>query len=111
MSIFKSAIFVVAITCAGFTATDPSATAQHVSADIAWGRAQSLQHGIDASLWFAQSRDYTVERLRSFTTEDDITLMEKLGFDHVRLSPKISAQNLASLLYSSSRVLDARHFQ
>jgi endoglucanase len=64
----------------------PSATAQRPSTDVAWARAQSLQHGINASLWFAQSRDYTVERLRSFTTEDDIALMEKLGFDHVRLS-------------------------
>lgn len=53
---------------------------------LAFQRAEHLQHGINASLWFAQSRDYSTERLRSFTTADDIALMEKLGFDHVRLS-------------------------
>ena len=60
---------------------------QNATQDLAYQRVQRLQHGINASLWFAQSpRDYTVERLRTFTTADDITLMEKLGFDHVRLS-------------------------
>ena len=54
--------------------------------DLAHDRAQHLQHGINASLWFAQSRDYSIQRLRTFTTADDIALMEKLGFDHVRLS-------------------------
>ncbi len=54
--------------------------------DLAFERANHLQHGINASIWFAQSRDYSVERLRTFTTADDIALMEKLGFDHVRLS-------------------------
>ena len=54
--------------------------------DVAFRRAGHLTHGINASLWFAQSRDYSVERLRTFTTEDDIALMAKLGFDHVRLS-------------------------
>ncbi len=54
---------------------------------VAFRRAEHLRHGINASIWFAQSpRDYTVERLRSFTTEDDIKLMKRLGFDHVRLS-------------------------
>ncbi|GAC1364106.1 MAG: cellulase family glycosylhydrolase [Acidobacteriaceae bacterium] len=53
----------------------------------AFRRAEHLQHGINASIWFAQSpRDYTVERLRSFTTDEDIRLMRRLGFDHVRLS-------------------------
>ncbi len=55
--------------------------------ELAFRRAQHLRRGINASIWFAQSpRDYTVERLRSFTTEDDIRLMRRLGFDHVRLS-------------------------
>ena len=53
----------------------------------AFRRAERLQHGINAGMWFAQSpRDYSVERLRSFTTGDDIRLMRRLGFDHVRLS-------------------------
>ena len=64
-----------------------SAAAQPAERDLAWQRAQHLQHGINASIWFAQStRDYSVERLRTFTTADDIALMEKLGFDHVRVS-------------------------
>ena len=53
----------------------------------AFKRAQHLQHGINASLWFAQSPgDYSVEHLRSFTTDADIALIHQLGFDHVRLS-------------------------
>jgi aryl-phospho-beta-D-glucosidase BglC (GH1 family) len=56
-------------------------------ADLAHQRAQQLRHGINASLWFAQSpHNYSLERLQTFTTADDIALMEKLGFDHVRVS-------------------------
>lgn len=47
---------------------------------------QHLRHGINASEWFAQSRDYSAQRLSTYTTLDDIALMRKLGFDHVRLS-------------------------
>src|SRR6185312_7813186 len=55
--------------------------------DIAFRRAKNLQRGINASIWFAQSpSDYSVHRLETFTTSDDIALMEKLGLDHVRLS-------------------------
>jgi endoglucanase len=54
---------------------------------LAFQRAQHLKHGINASIWFAQStRDYSKERLETFTTADDIKLMAQLGFDHVRLS-------------------------
>ena len=53
---------------------------------LAWKRAAHLQHGINASEWFAQKADYSVERLRSYTTLDDIALMRRMGFDHVRLS-------------------------
>ncbi len=60
--------------------------AQSSSPDPAFVRARHLQHGINTSLWFAQSRDYSVERLRAFTTDDDIALIEQLGFDHCRLS-------------------------
>jgi len=56
------------------------------STSPAWKRAQHLRHGINASEWFAQSRDYSPERLRSFTTLDDIAKMHAMGFDHVRLS-------------------------
>ena len=45
-----------------------------------------MQHGINASEWLAQSRDYSPQRLRTFTTLDDIARMHTMGFDHVRLS-------------------------
>src|SRR5271154_2966747 len=61
--------------------------AQTAETDPAFARSQHLRHGINASIWFAQhSGGYTVEYLRTFTTADDIALMAKLGFDHVRLS-------------------------
>ncbi len=65
----------------------PFLFAQALDNDLAFRRAQHLQHGVNTSLWFAQSPgNYSVERLRSFTTSDDITLIHQLGFDHVRLS-------------------------
>jgi endoglucanase len=55
-------------------------------ASPAWKRVEHLRHGINASEWFAQSRDYSPQRLRTFTTLDDIAKMHAMGFDHVRLS-------------------------
>lgn len=55
-------------------------------ADLAFQRAEHLRHGINTSDWFAQSNDYSVQRLRTFTTPDDIRLIHHLGFDHIRLS-------------------------
>jgi aryl-phospho-beta-D-glucosidase BglC (GH1 family) len=52
----------------------------------AWKRAEHLRHGINASEWFAQSKDYSPQRLRSYTTLDDIARMRAMGFDHVRIS-------------------------
>ncbi len=54
--------------------------------DPAFARAARLRRGINTSSWFAQSRDYSVERLRAFTTTEDIALISRLGFDHIRLS-------------------------
>jgi aryl-phospho-beta-D-glucosidase BglC (GH1 family) len=63
------------------------ASAQTSDDSLAFQRAKHLQHGINTSLWFAQSPgDYSVQRLRSFTTSDDIALIHQLGFDHIRLS-------------------------
>lgn len=59
---------------------------QDPASSPAWKRAKHLQHGINASEWFAQSSDYSVQRLSTYTTLDDIALMHRLGFDHVRLS-------------------------
>jgi endoglucanase len=55
-------------------------------ASVAARRAQLLHRGVNASMWFAQARDYSPDRLRSYTTTDDIALMHSMGFDHVRLS-------------------------
>jgi endoglucanase len=49
-------------------------------------RARLLHRGVNASMWFAQARDYSQARLRSYTTAEDIALMQRMGFDHVRLS-------------------------
>jgi aryl-phospho-beta-D-glucosidase BglC (GH1 family) len=54
--------------------------------DLAIQRAQHLRRGINTSDWFAQSSDYSVQRLRTFTTPDDIRLIHQLGFDHIRIS-------------------------
>jgi endoglucanase len=61
-----------------------SLNAQTVSP--AWKRVEHLRHGINASEWLAQSSDYSPQRLRAFTTLDDIARMHAMGFDHVRLS-------------------------
>ncbi|MGC1784250.1 MAG: cellulase family glycosylhydrolase [Acidobacteriaceae bacterium] len=66
--------------------TPASAIAQRPGDGLALARARHLQRGINASMWFAQSRDYSVERLRAFTTPKDIALIAAMGFDHVRVS-------------------------
>jgi endoglucanase len=64
-------------------AQTPDAQGTH---SIAFERAQHLQHGINTGEWFAQANDYSSQRLQTFTTADDIALIAKMGFDHVRLS-------------------------
>jgi endoglucanase len=52
-------------------------------------RAKHLQHGVNASGWFAQVYDklgYTPAHFQSWTTVEDVALMKSMGFDHVRLS-------------------------
>src|SRR5258707_13464031 len=53
---------------------------------VSFRRAQLIRHGINGSEWFAQSNDYSLGRLKTYTTDDDIVIMHKLGFDHMRLS-------------------------
>ncbi|ABF40690.1 glycoside hydrolase, family 5 [Candidatus Koribacter versatilis Ellin345] len=52
----------------------------------AFRRAQHLRHGINVSEWFAQSNDYSPQRLRTFTKLEDIDRIKKMGFDHIRIS-------------------------
>ncbi len=53
---------------------------------MAFARAARLKRGINLSMWYAQSSDYSAARLASYTTADDFRLIKSLGFDHVRLS-------------------------
>ena len=71
-----------------FLALPAAAQAQDRAAGLqtAFARAQHLRHGINASQWFAQSRDYSAARTDRYTDAQDIALMAKLGFDNVRLS-------------------------
>jgi endoglucanase len=55
-------------------------------------------------MWFAQARDYSEQRLQTFTTADDIALIAKMGFDHCRLS--IDGDQLMMWFYSER---DAHH--
>lgn len=52
----------------------------------AFHRAQHLRHGINTSEWFAQSSDYSPQRLRTYTKLEDIDRIKKMGFDHIRIS-------------------------
>src|SRR5262245_34841968 len=51
-------------------------------------RFSKLRRGINLSHWFAQSvnNDYSKTHLDSHTTAQDIALIKKVGFDHVRLT-------------------------
>jgi endoglucanase len=53
---------------------------------LGFERAKHLRRGINLSMWYAQARDYSAERLASYTTPSDFKLVHELGFDHVRLS-------------------------
>jgi endoglucanase len=67
--------------------THPASAQVDGTGDTPARRARHLRHGINTSMWFAQSPgNYSVERLRTYTTLDDIVLIHKLGFDHIRLS-------------------------
>src|SRR5262249_34732045 len=53
---------------------------------LSFQRAGHLRPGINTSNGSAQAGDSSVQRLRPFTTADDIRLIRRLGFDHIRLS-------------------------
>ena len=54
--------------------------------EVPRSRLARLRHGINLSHWFAQASDYSKAHLESDTTEQDIALIKKIGFDHVRLT-------------------------
>lgn len=53
---------------------------------VAFRRAEHLRHGINVSMWYAQTRDFSPARLDTSVTAADFAMIRKLGFDHVRLS-------------------------
>ncbi len=93
--------------------------AQDHAADVqaAFARAKHLQHGINASEWFAQSpNDYSAARTDRYTDAGDIALIARLGFDNVRLSidpvpleqPPVNQEGLnADFLGRLDRAVDA----
>ena len=52
----------------------------------AFRRVQHLRHGVNTSEWFAQSGDYSPQRLRTYTKLEDIDRIKGMGFDHIRIS-------------------------
>lgn len=73
---------------AGLPAGVPGTPASGLSErETAFARARHLMRGINASEWFAQSRnDYSAARTNRYIDTNDIALMAQLGFDNVRLS-------------------------
>src|SRR6266852_5566605 len=57
-----------------------------VQSEVPASRLARLRHGINLSHWFAQSSDYSRAHLESHTTAEDIALIRRIGFDHVRLT-------------------------
>ncbi|SNS75984.1 Aryl-phospho-beta-D-glucosidase BglC, GH1 family [Granulicella rosea] len=78
-----------------------SAASAQVGNSLAFQRAQHLRRGINLSMWYAQSGDYSDQRIASFTNAEDFKLIKSLGFDHVRLSinpePLIAEQASSAL--------------
>jgi endoglucanase len=70
-------VFLATVVCAGLRVSQ---------AQQAFQRAQHLKRGINLSMWYAQSSDYSAARLASYTTPQDFALVRALGFDHVRVS-------------------------
>lgn len=69
-------------------AANAQTTAQPLSS-VPAVRLAHLQHGINASEWFAQvvpPATYNKEHYSTHTTAQDIALIASLGFDHIRLS-------------------------
>jgi aryl-phospho-beta-D-glucosidase BglC (GH1 family) len=84
-----AALLVLAVPFAAqsLMAQAPAVRDRNADLKTAFARARHLQHGINASEWFAQSpNDYSAARTDRYTDAGDIALMARLGFDNVRLS-------------------------
>src|SRR5258706_7364328 len=68
------------------TGKDDSTEYSSMQSSVPASRVARLRHGINLSHWFAQSNDYSKAHLDSHTMAEDIALIRKIGFDHVRLT-------------------------
>jgi aryl-phospho-beta-D-glucosidase BglC (GH1 family) len=82
---------------------------------VAFARARYLAHGINASGWYAQTSDYSTQRLTTYITSQDFALVRRMGFDNVRLSidavqlirnPGTSGLNADFLAHLDGTILD-----
>ena len=94
--------------------TEPTVDAAEFSSTrsaVPAARLARLRHGINLSHWFAQSADYSRVHLESHTTAEDIALIRKIGFDHVRLTlepaPLFNPQDPAKLNAEYLKYLDS----
>jgi aryl-phospho-beta-D-glucosidase BglC (GH1 family) len=60
-------------------------TSSHQAVELSKARAARIQRGINLSHWFSQAASYSKTHLETHTTAADITLIKRMGFDHVRL--------------------------
>jgi hypothetical protein len=80
-------IFVVLLVLAAIFPATAQNSDRSAQVQTAFKRARHLRHGINASMWFAQSpSDYSAQRTDTYIDAADIALMARLGFDHARLS-------------------------
>jgi aryl-phospho-beta-D-glucosidase BglC (GH1 family) len=86
------------------------------SQNLAFARAQNLQHGINLSGWFASSQDLSPQHIASFTNASDLKAIHQMGFDFVRLGVdpalierhgEVSAANPATLALLDKAVHEA----
>ena len=79
-------IFSLGSLCIAGAQTVAPAAQSLPGSSIAFRRAQHLRHGINASEWFAQRLNYSIDFLNTYTDPSDLRLMKQMGFDHVRMS-------------------------
>ena len=63
-----------------------SASYPQQAGNLAFARAEHLRRGVNLAIWYAQTRDHSEQRIKSFIVPADFALIKSLGFDHVRLS-------------------------
>ena len=77
----------IAALLTAFTALMINAPEVHAQqgSSLAFQRAEHLRRGINLSMWYSQTKDFSGQRLDTYTTAADFTYVKSLGFDHVRL--------------------------